>query len=71
MAPSIKHQSVINLYQKEQINQDLIFNILTMKTWAAFAWVILLSNANATVNLPGEYEIEWICQFFKPYQKSI
>ena len=36
-----------------------------MKTWAVFAWAILLSNANATVNLPGEYEIELIFEFFK------
>ena len=42
-----------------------------MKTWAVFAWAILLSNANATVNLPGEYEIELIFEFFKLYWKSI
>ena len=38
-----------------------------MKTWAVFALVILLSNANATVNLPGEYGIELIFEFFKLY----
>ena len=70
------HWSYVLLKDQIKINLRLP-HLLQNENVTQWEWWVFLKNledlplSNINWYLAGEYEIEWICQFFKPYQKSI